>query len=210
MKCKTEQENFWSGKFGNEYISRNNSQEMQGSYLKLWARILKHVSCVKSVIELGANVGINIRALKMLLPRTTFSAVEINQQACEKLRAIEGLEVVNDSILNLAVVGGEKRFDLVFTRGVLIHLNPDCLRDAYETMYEYTNAGGYIVIDEYYSPSPVAIDYRGNKEKLFKRDFAGEMMDMFPGLELVDYGFTYHRDSEWIDDSNWFLMKKRM
>ncbi len=207
MEYKTEQENFWSGEFGNEYIERNNSSEMLGAYLKLWARILKHVNSVKSVIELGANVGINIKALKMLLPKAAFSAVEINQRACERLRLIKGLEVISDSILNLAT-NKEQGFDLVFTRGVLIHLNPDYLRDVYKTMYKYTNVGGYIVVDEYYNPSPVSIEYRGNKNKLFKRDFAGEIMDMYSNLKLVDYGFTYHRDGEWNEDTNWFLLKK--
>ena len=90
MKYKTEQENFWNGKFGNEYIERNNSQEMLGAYLRIWSWILKHTDRVKSVIELGANVGFNIKALKMLLPKAAFSAVEINQQACKKLHASQG------------------------------------------------------------------------------------------------------------------------
>jgi len=42
---------------------------------------------------------------------------------------------------------------------------------------------------------------------LFKRDFAGELMDNFP-VELVDYGFQYHRDVFPADDVTWFLMRK--
>ena len=36
--------------------------------------------------------------------------------------------------------------------------------------------------------------YRGHTARLFKRDFAGEMLDRFSDLRLVDYGFRYHRD----------------
>jgi hypothetical protein len=44
----------------------------------------------------------------------------------------------------------------------------------------------------------------------FKRDFAGEIMDRFPDLRLVDYGFVYHRDPQFPqDDFTWFLMEKR-
>ena len=62
---------------------------------------------------------------------------------------------------------------------------------------------------EYYSPSPVSIPYRGEADKLFKRDFASEFLDKFQDVELIDYGFLYHRDNNFPDDDiNWFLMKK--
>jgi spore coat polysaccharide biosynthesis protein SpsF len=45
---------------------------------------------------------------------------------------------------------------------------------------------------------------------LFKRDFAGEMMDRYPDLKLLDYGFVYHRDPAFPDDDiTWFLMEKK-
>lgn len=35
------------------------------------------------------------------------------------------------------------------------------------------------------------------------------MMDMFPDLKLIDYGFAYRRDSVFpMDDLNWFLLEK--
>ena len=52
--------------------------------------------------------------------------------------------------------------------------------------------------------------YRGHDARLFKRDFAGEMLDRFSDLRLVDYGFRYHRDpAHPADDLTWFLMEKR-
>ncbi len=55
----------------------------------------------------------------------------------------------------------------------------------------------------------VPLDYRGLSNKLFKRDFAGEMLDKYPDLQLVDYGFVYHNDNSFPqDDINWFLLKK--
>jgi len=59
----------------------------------------------------------------------------------------------------------------------------------------------------YYNPSPVSIDYRGEKDVLFKRDFAGEMLDSIDGLNLVDYGFVYRRANFPQDDISWFLME---
>ena len=64
-------------------------------------------------------------------------------------------------------------------------------------------------LDEYYNPKPVSINYRGHKDKLFKRDFAGEIMNKYKSLKLVDYGFVYHGDGSFPqDDLTWFLLKK--
>ena len=57
--------------------------------------------------------------------------------------------------------------------------------------------------------SPVSINYRGHKDKLFKRDFAGEIMKKYKSLKLLDYGFVYHKDLSFPqDDLTWFLLKK--
>ena len=53
------------------------------------------------------------------------------------------------------------------------------------------------------------IEYRGNQEKLFKRDFAGEILDTYSNIELKDYGFSYRRDQAFPqDDITWFLLEK--
>ena len=52
--------------------------------------------------------------------------------------------------------------------------------------------------------------YCGNQGKLFKRDFAGEIMDRYPMLNLVDYGFQYHRDNHFPqNNTTCFLMENR-
>ena len=54
------------------------------------------------------------------------------------------------------------------------------------------------------------IDYRGHTDKLFKRDFAGELLDRHKDLRLMDYGFVYHGDPKFPqDDITWFLLEKR-
>jgi spore coat polysaccharide biosynthesis protein SpsF len=96
---------------------------------------------------------------------------------------------------------------LVLIKGVLIHINPDELQNVYQKLYNASKR--YIVIVEYYNPTPLEINYRGYHDKLFKRDFAGEMMDKYNDLILIDYGFTYYRDNNFIfDDMNWFLLEK--
>jgi spore coat polysaccharide biosynthesis protein SpsF len=64
------------------------------------------------------------------------------------------------------------------------------------------------MICEYYNPSPLSIEYRGHKDRLFKRDFAGELISKY-NLKLINYGFNYYRDKYLTnDDTTWFLMEK--
>jgi spore coat polysaccharide biosynthesis protein SpsF len=112
--------------------------------------------------------------------------------------------VINKSILDY---NENQRYDLSMTNGVLIHINPNMLNDVYEKLHDSSNR--YILISEYYSPTPVSVDYRGHSNRLFKRDFAGEMLDKYRDLILVDYGFLYHRDNYFQHhDTNWFLLEK--
>ncbi len=49
----------------------------------------------------------------------------------------------------------------------------------------------------------------GYKGELFKPDFAGEMLDQYQDLKIVDYGFVWHRDKVFPQgDVTWFLLKK--
>ena len=81
------------------------------------------------------------------------------------------------------------------------------LDNVYQIIYKHTKK--YICIVEYYNPTPVEVVYRGHKDKLFKRDFAGEMLNKYKNLKLVDYGFVYKRDNNFpYDDVNWFLLEK--
>lgn len=205
-KFKTEQEKFWAGEFGNNYINRNNEEWLLASNIALFSSILKHTRGVNSIIEYGANIGMNIRALQAILPSTEFNAIEINQKAVSLLKEIKRLKTVfHQSILDFKT---EQKFDFVFSKGVLIHISPDSLKDVYKSMYDASNK--YICMIEYYNPTPMEIPYRGNSDKMYKRDFAGEIMEMYPNLELVDYGFVYRKDPVFMQgDLTWFLMGKK-
>jgi pseudaminic acid biosynthesis-associated methylase len=129
---------------------------------------------------------------------------EIHSGAATQANDLGIAEIVNDTIVKPISV--DRQFDLTFTKGVLIHINPHQLAQVYENLVALSSR--YVLVSEYYNPSPVSVSYRGAEDRLFKRDFAGEMMDRF-GLSLVDYGFSYYRDPYFTnDDGTWFLMEK--
>tara|TARA_B100000965_G_C19449892_1_gene694753 strand:- start:82 stop:702 length:621 start_codon:yes stop_codon:yes gene_type:complete len=205
MDYKTKQEEFWTGDFAKDYIDRNKSDELLAANINLFTNALSKCNQINSCIELGSNIGMNLKALQKILPSTELSAVEINKSAIDELRKIvDKNNIYNESILDWT---NKKKYDMVFTKGVLIHINPDYLKDVYEKIYN--SSKNYILICEYYNPTPQMIMYRGNEDKMFKRDFAGDILDIYNDLYLVDYGFVYQRDNLFaLDDISWFLLKK--
>jgi spore coat polysaccharide biosynthesis protein SpsF len=202
---KTEQEAFWAGEFGDAYIGRNNSEQLLASNLHFFSTALKQLGKLGSCIEFGANIGMNLKALKMLYPGVHMQGIEINATAASELGEIIGSENVhNSSIFDVNIT---RKAQLSFIKGVLIHINPNHLQEVYEKLYNASEK--FILVAEYYNPSPVAIPYRGHDDRLFKRDFAGELLEKYSDLELVDYGFAYRRDPAFPqDDITWFLMRK--
>lgn len=205
MNFKTEQEEFWAGAFGDEYINRNKSEEILASNLIFFSKAFNQIGRPNSLIEFGANVGMNLRAIKLIFPKIDLFGIEINKTASEELATYFGKDnVFNGSIFDYQP---NKKFDVSLIKGVLIHINPEMLDEVYSKLYKSSNK--YILICEYYNPSPVTINYRGHSDRLFKRDFAGEMLEKFSDLKLVDYGFHYKRDKAFPkDDVTWFLLEK--
>ena len=136
IKPSSEQETFWAGTFGDEYTARNVSNRLLASNTALFARILKRTNGIRSILELGANRGMNLHALRSLLPVAEISAVEINKAAVAELSSIPGIRVFHSSLQDFKTADS---YDLVFTKGVLIHLAPDSLPDVYRLMATTTN-----------------------------------------------------------------------
>lgn len=217
-----EQEKKWSSEFGNKYIDRNNDEKIIDNNINLFSEALKKCRNVKTICELGCGIGFNLLALGYIYPYIQKTGVEINKLAIEKLckhfenRYLDIPLIVNKSateFTNLVSQGDAnsptpeyRYYDLVFTKGLLIHINPNDLEKVYDNLYNLSSR--YILICEYYNPTPVEIEYHGEMGLLWKRDFCGEMLDKYPKLKLIDYGFVYHRDTAPQDDLSWFLMEK--
>ena len=201
-----EQEEFWRSKFGDNYVDRNMDARSLGSRTGLFSKILSKTSEISTILEIGANIGFNLLAIKNLLPASKFAAIEINKKAVETLSKLENVNIFEGSVFDFESADLGK-YDLTFTAGVLIHIHPDRLSEVYSTLYECSKK--YILVSEYYNPTPLEVTYRGHSNKLFKRDFAGEILDRYSDLKLIDYGFQYHRDYNFpADDTTWFLLQK--
>jgi pseudaminic acid biosynthesis-associated methylase len=196
---------FWRGAFGDDYVERNRDARFVAGNLALFSKVLARTGPLESAVEFGCNVGLNLQALAALQPGCRLTGVEINARAARAARAWGGATIVEDSFLDAVPCTPHT---MAFTKGVLIHIDPARLPEAYDRLV--AGAQKYVFVAEYYNPTPMTVSYRGHDERLFKRDFAGELLERHPELRLLDYGFCWRGDPTFpMDDLTWFLLEKR-
>ena len=96
-------------------------------------------------------------------------------------------------------------WDLVFTSGLLIHINPDDLNTALREIYRCTSE--YIWGFEYYADKYSEIIYRGRRDLLWKADFAKLYQNEFIDLELVKEKRIKYLENDNLDSM--FLIRKK-
>ena len=193
---------YWSGPAGDAYTARNPvTTEAIELRRRLWAKIAPAAS--NTVLEVGANVGLHLRAIQALAPHVRLSAVEPNDSARNTLIA-DGIVPPERAYAHLADVS--ETFDLVLTAGCLIHVPPDCLLDFCRAIHRCSHR--WIVAIEYFSKEPREVIYRGESGKLWTRDYGAFWLDNFPDLKPVDNGFAWSRNSG-LDDLTWWLLSKK-
>lgn len=204
----SEQVRFWRGEFGDSYIERN--QDAPADLHRRAALLGPMLRCMvgappASILEVGANIGANLRALRSLTAAELY-AVEPNEKARRSM--IEKGVVAADKVLDgiASRIGlPDGAVDLTFTSGVLIHIHPDDLLDSCREIHRVTRR--YLACAEYFSPRLEEVPYRGHQARMFRRDFGGFWLDHFPDLRLIDYGFSWYRAGG-PDDLNWWVFEK--
>ncbi|MFC3080344.1 pseudaminic acid biosynthesis-associated methylase [Phenylobacterium terrae] len=198
----------WSGEFGDRYTERNvASADAVRGRARVWGGLLGRMQgdMPRSALEVGPNLGLNLRALGQLADIDLWG-IEPNPAARQKL--------VSDGVLPAErVLEGfghqiplaDGAVDLVFTVGVLIHVDPSLLEKTVSEIHRVS--AKYVLCAEYFSPRPETITYRGEEGLLFKNDFGSVLMDAHSDLTLVDCGFLWRRTTV-MDDLTWWLFRK--
>ena len=202
----SEQEEFWAQTYARDYISKNSSFDLKLG-VEAWQLMLRKTANVGSLLECGCNIGRNLRFLDVALPAASKSVIEISKPAFEFVTREHRLsQAFNGAILDS--IFAARSFDLVYTIGVLIHINPDQLLSHMTKMFDYSNR--YVLIGEYFNRTPVMIEYQGQKDRLFKRDFGKLFIESFHA-KLVDYGFLWGHlyDTAGFDDITWWLFERQ-
>ena len=208
MSDKTSQVEFWRGEFGDSYTDRNAPTEAQlSARTAMWTEILACMADAPpaSILEVGANLGINLRTLSGLTG-ATLMAIEPNAYAREMLvtDGVVTADKAHDGVAD-AIHLPDGAVDMAFTSGVLIHIHPDSLLSSCREIHRV--ARRYIVCIEYFAQNPEEVAYRGHSSVLFKRDFGGFWLDHFSDLKVLGYGFVWKRVTG-LDDLTWWVFEK--
>jgi pseudaminic acid biosynthesis-associated methylase len=206
----TKQLELWRSKFGNEYLERDSNRihaEGQRRLIRDWGKMLAHAQAPapRSALEVGCNIGRNLVALRHLVEE--LHGVEPNQKACEIARSLPELsEVAITEGSGFELPYEDESIDLVFTSGVLIHVAPADLGRMVDEIVRVSRR--YVLCNEYFSPKPEEVNYRGLEGHLFKRDFGRFYLERHPNLRILDYGFLW-KLLDAGDDSTWWLFSKQ-
>jgi pseudaminic acid biosynthesis-associated methylase len=209
----TNQTQQWSSEFGKEYTDRNphTIETMDGLYNKqfgltrteLNVRFLSNLDRSIKILEVGSNVGTQLQGLQEIGFENLYGielqtyAVEISKQNTKNINLIQG------SAFDIPFK--DSFFDLVFTSGVLIHINPDDLTIAMKEIHRCTSK--YIWGFEYYADQYTEIPYRGSSNLMWKADFAKQYIDKFKDLGLIKEKRIKYLDNDNVDSM--FLIRKK-
>ncbi len=202
MVNKSKQLSYWQGKFGDEYINRNRDLTLFKKRMGFFKKLLNSYPEIKSILEVGTNIGGNLSVLQQINPTLDLTAIEPNKKAAAMAEDL----VPEAHIFNQSIQGFERaeKYDLVYTSGVLIHISDNDLKTVLQKIYDLSRK--YILTIEYYSEKKQLIPYRNLTDALFKRPYNREWLVHYPRLKLLTTGFLDTEDG--FDNCHWWLFEK--
>lgn len=192
-------EGLWSGEFGDDYVERNRAAS-EGRR-PFWEHVLGRIEAA-SALEIGCNVGGNLRWLAALLGAENVAGVDVNERALEVVRSeIPGVDARVASARELPFA--DDSFDLVFTTGVLIHQSPEELPRVMDEIVRASRR--YVLCGEYRADELEEVPYRGQRGALYKQDYGLLYQERFPQLRLLEEGFLPKSEGVWDDVTYWIF-----
>ena len=193
-------EELWAGKFGQDYVERNRAAANGRD--AFWKPFLERHP-VREVLEVGCNIGANVRWIAAVLPPANVHGIDVNVEALQSLSvAVPGVQVARAAARHLPY--GDARFDLVFTAGVLIHQPEEALAQVMSEIVRCSRR--YVLAIEYFSLQTQEVFYRGQEGALFKRDYGRLYRERHPELKEVETG-RLGRPEGWDDVTYWLFTK---
>ena len=192
-------EGLWSGEFGDDYVERNRAAS-EGRR-PFWEHVLGTIEA-RSALEVGCNVGGNLRWLVEVLGAENVAGVDVNERALEVVRSeLPGVDARVASARELPFADGA--FDLVFTTGVLIHQSPDELPTVMDEIVRCSRR--YVLCGEYRTDELEEVPYRGQRGALYKQDYGRLYEERFPNLRRLEEGFLPKSEGVWDDVTYWIF-----
>lgn len=184
-----QQRSFWSSEKGEEYMNRNLTLEnVNQRYVEqlgisvegILSEFFSDIDRETEILEFGCNVGLNLEGLKNIGFKK-LTGVEINENVCKLAKERNpSFNIINSSIENFKT---NKKYDLVFTSGVLIHINPKSINSILTKILSFSKK--YIWGLEYFSEEISEVSYRGSQDICWKQNFPEKFKEINPKLQYV-------------------------
>ena len=214
MKKQPPQAETWAAAFGKEYTDRNphSIEQMDALYqtnfgvtrIELNARFLGALDRSATILEVGSNVGTQLKALQTMGFGELYG-IELQSYAVELSKILtQGINLIQGSAFELPF--RDRFFDLVFTSGVLIHISPEDLPRVLDEMHRCSRE--FIWGFEYFATQHTEIPYRGMERLMWKGDFARLFLDRFPDLERVREERIPYLNAQGNEDVMYLLRKQ--
>ena len=183
----------WTSQFGRAYTDRNTCsvEEMDQAFAAQFGAAKTEIYRefvgpsrlpAGRVLEVGCNIGLQLRLLERANPGLEFHGLEPQPYALARARELSpGMHFHQGTAFALPFP--DQSFDLVMTHGVLIHIHPDDLPKAIQEICRVSCR--YILCHEYYAPETIAVKYHGQEGLLWKTDFAKRYREQCPGMREV-------------------------
>jgi pseudaminic acid biosynthesis-associated methylase len=194
-------EGLWGGAFGDAYVDRNAAAG--DGRADFWRHLLT-AHAVTSVLEVGCNVGANLRHIAGHVDSRNVHGVDVNLKALERLHA-SGMGVNAIWAPARELPFRDRWFDLVVTVGVLIHQPETTLGRVMDEIVRC--ARRYVLCAEYHADGTEEIPYRGEHGTLFRRNYRDLYLSRFPELDVADEGQL--GADEGFDAVTWHLFERR-
>ena len=209
---RNKQAETWASEFGNEYTKRNDltREALDDLYKKnfgisrteLNKEFLSGLNKEIKILEVGCNTGMQLVNLRKLGFKN-LTGIDVSKSGLSIAKKnLPETNLKEASALDIPFSDNE--FDLVFTSGVLIHINPNNLDKVIDEVYRTSKK--YIWCYEYFSEKLEEIEYRGNKNMLWKNNFLKLFLDKYPNLKIVKEKKLKYKDNNNLDIM--FLLEK--
>jgi len=178
------QEKWWASAGGDAYSKRNINHPTRYTERELFFNLFESLKEKNlSILEVGCNCGINLGILKDL-GFTNLSGIDLNKTALEESRSrLPEATFIEGSALELPYK--DQEFDLVFTSGVLIHMEPpDNLHQVLNEIYRCSSK--YILGLEARADTFGTRKYKTRRDLYWRGPYEKEWKELFPNLILEE------------------------
>lgn len=186
-------DNQWAGAPGDEYVLRQIPPDRSDFWNYFYRRFP-----VNSVLEVGCGQGFNLRYAQA----EHIFGMDVNESALARAAQIPGVMLMRESLLHQALPDGFA--ELVFSCGVLIHIEPERIERAMDELIRLSSR--YVLVMEYFAFEETEVVPYRPPLRLWKRPYQRLMSERI-GDRPLRSGYLAVMDG--FDDVTWSVWEKK-